>query len=74
MENPRYIIVSDLYNAILLLLRSLRYALSNNTNVYKINPREMVFVVLKVDILLKKSLMKNGKSQAFILNTGWFKI
>ena len=30
MENLIYIIVSDIYNAILLLFRSLRYALSNN--------------------------------------------
>ena len=33
MENLRYIIVSDSYNAILLLFRSLKYALSNNKNV-----------------------------------------
>ena len=63
MENLRYIKVSDLYNAILLLLRSLRYALSNNTNVYQNQPQgNGLFVGLKVDILLKKSMMKNGKS------------
>ena len=37
-ENLRYIIVSDLF-AILLLFRSLRYALSNNKNVYQNQPQ-----------------------------------
>ena len=63
MENLRYIIVSDLYNATLFLFRRLRYVLSNNKNVYQNQPQEKwKFVGLKVDILLKKSMMKNGKS------------
>ena len=39
MENLRYIIVSALYNATLLLFRSLRDALSNNKNVYQNQPQ-----------------------------------
>ena len=54
MGNLRYIIVPDLNNVILLLLRSLRYALSNNTNVYQNQPQgNGLFMGLKVDILMK---------------------
>ena len=55
MENLRYIIVFDLYNANLLLLRRLRYSLSNNTNVYQNQPRgKWLFVE-------KKSMMENRR-------------
>ena len=39
MENLRYIIVSALYDATLLLFRSARDALSNDKNVYQSQPK-----------------------------------
>ena len=69
MENLRYIIVSALYNATLLLFRSLRDALSNNKNVDQNQPKgKWWFVGLKVDILFKKLMLKMENRRLLILD------
>ena len=62
MENLRYILVSYLYIAILLLFKSLRYYLSTKSCLPKLTPWKVVIFGAKIDILILKKSLKNGKS------------